>query len=219
VVHLVDLAHPLAVVTPTADGDVLAALARVHGTMSARQVTSVVGRYSERGVRDVLARLVHQGIVTRQPAGAKSALYALNRNHLAAEYIEGLAGLRTKLLQLITATMQKWATPPVYAALFGSAARGAMTTDSDLDLFVVRRDSVDPDDGPWLDQMSSLAREVTAWTGNDTRPFELSDKEVHKAVKARASVIEDIANDGIVLYGDSRFLHTMLQRSVGKRRA
>jgi predicted nucleotidyltransferase len=219
VVHLVDLAHPLALVTPTADGDVLAALARVHGTMSARQVTSVVGRFSERGVRDVLARLVHQGIVTRQPTGARSALYSLNRNHLAAGYIEGLAGLRAVLLQRITATMEKWATPPAYAALFGSAARGAMTADSDLDLFVVRHDSVDPDDGTWLDQVSSLARDVTAWTGNDTRPFELSDAEVRRAIKARESVIEDIANDGIVLYGDSRFLHRVIHKRAGRRRA
>jgi predicted nucleotidyltransferase len=178
--------------------------------MSAGQVWAVVNRYSERGVRNSLARLVQQGILTRTPAGARAGLFELNRNHIAAEFITRLADLRRILLDRIIDALDTWPFPPVYAALFGSAARGDMTPDSDIDLFLVRSDTVDPEDGTWEGQVSALAHDVSVWTGNDTRPFELSVSEVRHGAAGGEQVLRDIAEEGITLHGHHQYLRRLL---------
>jgi Nucleotidyltransferase domain len=200
-----DLTRPFAVVTPSVDGDVLAVLGGAAASFTGRQVQQLLGRRSEKGVRNALQRLCAQGVVTRQRAGSAD-LYALNRRHLAAPYIEGLAGLRGELLRRITAAVEAWATPPVFVALFGSAARGDMALDSDLDLFVVRPDRVATDDDQWRAQLGSLSEDVTAWTGNDARVFELASAEVGSGLAAGARALLDIETDGVPLYGPDNYL-------------
>ncbi|WP_159440528.1 nucleotidyltransferase domain-containing protein [Tersicoccus phoenicis] len=72
-----------------------------------------------------------------QPAG-RASLYRLNREHLAAPAIIELARLGDTLRERIAERIEGWAEQPVYAALFGSGARGEMTAASDLDLFILR---------------------------------------------------------------------------------
>jgi hypothetical protein len=52
-----------------------------------------------------------------------------------------------------------------------------MRPKSDIDLLVVRPDTVDADDPQWRTQLDGLASSVTAWTGNDTRILEFSVRE------------------------------------------
>src|SRR5438105_898073 len=163
-----DLARPLTVITPTVDGDVLAVLARAEASFTGRQVHQVAGRHSERGIRNALHRLSTQGIVTRERVGSADQ-YRLNRAHLAAPHVEALAKLRDELLRRLAAEVQGWAVPAEFASLFGSAARGGMHPESDIDLLVLRSDAVDADDPQWRAQLDALASNVTAWTGNDPR--------------------------------------------------
>lgn len=58
-----DIGHPLATVTPTVDGDVLAVLAQNEATFTPGQLRRLLGRYSEAGIRKVLMRLTEQGVV------------------------------------------------------------------------------------------------------------------------------------------------------------
>ena len=87
--------------------------------------------------------------------------------------------MRSELLQRISALLNAWEVPRIFTAIFGSAARGEMRPDSDIDLLVVRSDEADAEDERWGDQLAYLSERVTAWTGNDTRVLELS------AAKAR----------------------------------
>jgi alkanesulfonate monooxygenase SsuD/methylene tetrahydromethanopterin reductase-like flavin-dependent oxidoreductase (luciferase family) len=82
----VELNSPLATVTPTLDGDVLAVLAGSDGTFTTGQLHRVLGRHSEEGIRKVLQRLVRQGVVHAERVGNAFA-YRFNRDHLAAEHI------------------------------------------------------------------------------------------------------------------------------------
>lgn len=86
------------------------------------------------------------------PAGA-SDLYTLNRTHLAAPYIQSLAGLRSELFTRITETLTAWKLAPAFGAIFGSAVRGDMHPGSDIDLFIVRLDRVDADGELWAGQL------------------------------------------------------------------
>src|SRR3954454_14997180 len=123
-----NLAHPLEIVTPTVDADVLAVLAGAEASFTGRQVHQVAGRHSERGVRNALHRLVEQGIVTSERVGAADR-YVLNREHLAAPHIEALANLRGELIERIGTEVEAWRPAAEYVAMFGSAARGDMRAD------------------------------------------------------------------------------------------
>lgn len=200
-----DLTRPLAVVTPTVDGDVLAVLARADASFTGRQVHHVAGRHSERGVRNALHRLSAQGIVSRERVGSADQ-YRLNRAHLAAPYVEALAGLRDELLRRVAAEFEEWALPAASAVLFGSAARGAMQTDSDIDVLVLRPDSVHADDPQWRTQLDELASKVTAWTGNDTRILEFDVDEARAGLAARDGVLLAARDEGLVLCGPLTYL-------------
>jgi predicted nucleotidyltransferase len=206
-----DLARPLAVVSPTVDADVLAVLAGAEAEFTGRQVHQVAGRHSEKGVRNCLHRLVGQGIVNSRRAG-KADLYSLNRQHLAAPHIVALASLRQELLARIRAELAGWQEAPTFAALFGSATTGRMRPDSDIDLLVVRPKSVDVEGAEWRRQLENLSTAVTAWTGNDTRLLELDEDEVRRGLLGGERVLADVRDEGVVLYGQAAYLITPTRR-------
>ena len=170
-----DLSRPLSTIAPTLDADVLAVLAQHDATFSTGQLHRVLGRASEEGIRRVLHRLTSQGIVLRDRVGPAFA-YRLNRDHLAAPHVVALAGLTTTLLGRLSDELAAWPESPVYAAVFGSAARGTAGVDSDVDLMLVRRDDVD--EVRWDGQVARLTRQATLWTGNDTRTLQYTESSL-----------------------------------------
>jgi hypothetical protein len=84
-----------------------------------------------------------QGIVTATRAG-NAVLFGLNRRHLGADAIIQLASIRDELIARLQEQLAGWDPACEYAALFGSAATGGMRPSSDIDLLVVRADSLDP---------------------------------------------------------------------------
>jgi predicted nucleotidyltransferase len=208
----VELQRPFALVTPTLDGDVLAALAGADAEFTAPQVHTLVGAHSVEGIRKALQRLSEQGIVTTsRPSHA--VLYRLNRDHIAAPLILGLSRVRETLLASLSTVLQSWRPKPVVAALFGSAVTGRMRPDSDIDLFVVRPKSVDADDLAWTRQVRELERLVVAWTGNDARVLEYAASEFGD--DHDDPVVDDIRRGGIILAGA---LPRGSRRSYGARR-
>ena len=207
-----NLSRPFEVVTPTLDGTVLAALAGAEAAFTPGQLHRLIGGHSIDGVRRVLNRLTAQGIVRAEPTST-SVLYSLNRQHLAAGPVIDLARLRDTLVARISERLDAWAHRPVYAALFGSAARGDMRADSDLDLLVVRPDAVPPDDEIWQSQLNELAADVTAWTGNDARVLEYGAAQARSASEP---VLLTIAAQGLTLYGARDWLQSAA-RTLGAR--
>ena len=128
-------------------------------------------------MRRAAARLVRQGIVSERVIG-RSRLYELNREHVAAEAVAMLAGIRGQLIDKLRKTVEDWQRPAAAVVLFGSVANRTASEDSDLDLLVVRPQVVEPDDDVWQEQLERLSRDATAWTGNDARILELDESEV-----------------------------------------
>jgi predicted nucleotidyltransferase len=198
------LHRPFAVITPTVDGDVLRVLALAEDEFTAPQVQRLIGHRSVDGVRRSLNRLAAQGIVTAR-APSHGVLYRLNRLHLAASAVTELARLDDELLGRLRDRLAAWLIVPAIAALFGSAARAAMEVGSDVDLFVVRPPDVDADDSTWIAQLADLRRDVTAWTGNDTRILEYASEEVRRPGRSDR-VVAAVRREGIVLTGSWSFL-------------
>jgi predicted nucleotidyltransferase len=206
-----DFGHPLMVVTPTLDGDVLGALARADAEFSGRELARRVGHGSTEGIRRAADRLVAQGVVSRRAAGA-AHLYRLNREHLAAPWIEGLAGLRQQLIDRLRGLLASWDEAPRVVLLFGSVARGRATAASDLDVLVIRRSDCDPESDSWRVQLAELQRLATAWTGNDTRVLEFGEGEVSGS--EAKSVVKDALHEGIELLGSRRTLQRLISAKV-----
>lgn len=205
--------RPFAVLTPTVDGDVLAALVAVDAWMTTGQLHRVIADRSQQGIRLTLQRLNIQGIVESERVG-QTMRYRFNREHLAAPAVIALANQRTQLLQRTEEELDGWSIPPVYAAIFGSAGRGQMRADSDIDIFVVRPANVD--ERMWDGQIGELARKVSRWTGNDGRILELSEQEMAASADSDP-VLRSIADDGLTVFGKPTWLRKYVKRQVMKR--
>lgn len=197
--------HPFRTVASSLDGEVLAVLAGADAAFTPPQVHRLIGSHSEDGVRKVLRRLVEQGVVLDERVG-QAVSYRLNREHLAAPHIIGIARLYQELLDRIRAELDGWKIAPAFVGLFGSLPRREMRPDSDIDLFVARPDDVQGDDPEWRDQLDRLAERVTAWTGNDARVLELAHSEAQAALYEGQQVFEDMRDVGVRLYGDAGYL-------------
>lgn len=203
-----ELSRPLATVTPTLDGDVLAVLARQSVTFTTGQIHRILTQHSEEGIRKVLRRLTSQGIVLSDRIGNTFA-YQFNHDHLAAQHIVGLARLQETFLTRLEDLLRSWQVRPVYAAVFGSAARGQMTNTSDIDLLLVRPDAAA--DAAWEDQVNNLATTVTRWLGNDTRVLEFTANEVAKDGH-NEPVLNDVLREGLTVTGSHSWLTKQVRR-------
>lgn len=210
-----DFRRPLTIVTPTLDGDVLSALARADVEFTGRELAQRTGRGSVAGVRRVADRLVEEGIVLRRVAG-RSHLYRLNREHVAAQWIEGLATLPEQVIDQLRAIIADWEQAPSLAFLFGSVAKRQASPESDLDVLVVRQLGCDPESDRWRTQLIALQQKATGLTGNDARVLEVGEEEL--CVGMAEPVFDDVLREGIALLGTKRKLRRLLDsRSEGGR--
>lgn len=203
-----DVRRPLAIVTPTLDGDVLSRLARADASFTPGQLQRLIPDASIEGIRRVLKRLAGQGIVLATRVGDTAVAYSLNREHLGSGAVIELAEMVEELSRRITEQINAWRHRPVYAAIFGSWARGEATTTSDVDLFLIRPREA-PDD-EWDEQIGELERAVWKWTGNDARAFVIDEDRLPEM--ASEPVLADIASEGVTVHGTPQWLRTTMRQ-------
>lgn len=223
-----DLTDPTRAVTPTLDGPVLAALARVGKPLTAGEVAAQTPRGSEIGVRKCLARLVEQGIVSATEMG-RNRVHELNREHLGAPVAGLLAGLRLELWNRFRKTLGTWNPKPVYGCVFGSAARGDGDAQSDIDLLLVhaplpgendprrRSGGLEPVAGfpaefmavqlterqlaKWRRQVDQLRGLVRGWTGNPLQVLEMSTFRWADQRRRQSALFVEISRDAVEIVG------------------
>lgn len=200
------LNKPFATVTPTLDGDVLAVLAVHDVTFTTGQVHRVLRGFSEEGIRKVLTRLVEQGVVVADRVGNAFA-YRLNTEHLAAEPIRALARLSSTFFDRLEQHLENWQEKPIYGAVFGSAATGQMTLQSDVDILLVHNHNYL--DSVWSRQIGDLTSAVSAWTGNDARVVEYTEEELRGA--GSEPMIRDVMDHGLTVAGSRAWLIRQLR--------
>jgi predicted nucleotidyltransferase len=207
-----DLSDPTRAVTSSLDGPVLAALAAAGRPLTVGQVAKEAARGSEIGIRRTLARLVEQGIVRAETMG-RNQVHELNRDHVAAAVAEALAGLRNELWSRMRAELDGWRPRPLYACVFGSAARGDGDESSDIDLLLVhpplpgerkpQRTVVDAlgEDAAesWERQVDGLRERVHRWTGNQLQIVDLAYHEWHSPARSHEPLLTEVRRDGIEL--------------------
>jgi nucleotidyltransferase-like protein len=227
----VDLMDPTRAVTATLDGPVLAVLAQAGRPLTVGEVTAQTPRGSEIGVRRSLARLVEQGIVRATEMG-RNRVHELNRDHVAAPIAEALAGLRLALWQKLRGTLSGWNPKPVYACVFGSAARGDGDAQSDIDVLLVRSPVAGETDprrqsaglagslagyaaefmtvllterqaAKWDRQVGELHDLVQGWTGNRLQVVEMPIYQWADHRRRRTALSGEISRDAIQVAGET----------------
>lgn len=222
-----DLSDPTRAITSTLDGAVLAVLATAGKPLTAGQVAQQAARGSQIGIRRSLARLVEQGTVRATLMG-RNQVHELNRDHVAAPIPDLLAGLRIVLWTRFRQELASWRLRPLYACVFGSAARGDGNETSDIDLLLVRppfpneedlapsnrnlvsrtSDTVDsavllsnePEFIPqWEGQLDRLRLLAERWTGNPLQIVDLTYDEWRRPAKHHQPLLDEVRRDGIEL--------------------
>ncbi len=219
-----DLSDPTRAVTGQLDGTVLAVLATAGTPLTVGQIAERAARGSEIGIRKSLSRLIAQGIVRATLMG-RNQVHELNRDHVAADIAVELAGLRTKLWRLFRDEFRGWRVRPLYAAVFGSAARGDGDEDSDIDLLLVHplfpgepkprgkgwaaaRDMLgdyvaesarDDPEPQWQRQLDILRPKVESWTGNPLQIVDLSFVQWRRPDDASELLLKEVLRDGVEL--------------------
>jgi predicted nucleotidyltransferase len=67
----------------------------------------------------------------------RNRVHELNRDHVAAPIAVLLASLRLEMWRRLRTRLASWKTKPLYACVFGSAARADGDSNSDVDLLLV----------------------------------------------------------------------------------
>jgi predicted nucleotidyltransferase len=194
-----DVSRPYAAVCPTLDGDVLRVLAGTELGLTGREVAAMAGRASHKGVLNSLHRLTAHGLVKRVPLN-RAYLFALNRDHIAADAVELLMALRPKLFERIEEAIGSWEVPPMHASVFGSTARGDGGLDSDIDLLIVPPPGAAGDER-WQGQVDALRDQIETWTGNQANIVERSETQVAELVRQERPIVAELRSDAIVLAG------------------
>jgi predicted nucleotidyltransferase len=205
--------RPFATVTPTLDGDVLTVLATHDVSFTTGQVRRILTDYSEEGIRKVLTRLAVQGVVRADRVG-KAFAYRLNSEHIAAQPIKALARLADTFYTRVEEHLAAWDEPPVYGAIFGSAAKGTMTLSSDVDILLIRHD--DAAETEWDRNVAALGANASAWTGNDVRVIDYTVSGMRAATSE--SVLHEVLDHGLTVAGSRAWLLKALRRSPGEGR-
>ena len=183
-----EFSSPLATVTPTVDGDVLAILSGTDGWFTTTLLQEQIPTRSVPGIRNVLIRLVDQGIVQSLIVG-RVHQYRLNRQHIAAEPIIALARLRDAFTQRAAAAMGAWHEPPLFAAL-------CPQTSSALRIVAIMPRRVHQ--RIWDDQVSEFEAAAQLWTGNPVTVVAVGEDAVGEA----SILLDEVARDGIAIVGD-----------------
>jgi len=197
----VNVSHPIRGIISTLDAVVIEVLAGTTRGLSGREVQRLAGTGSVRGVQLVLARLITQGLARREEhAGA--TLYTANRAHLAWPAIEALVGLRGLLLATLREFLSGWTIKPLHVSLFGSAARSDGDATSDIDLLVIRPDTVAEGDEAWEGQIDALRDHVVSWTGNRCQVLDINRVRLRAHLAAGDPITESWLRDEILLAGE-----------------
>jgi predicted nucleotidyltransferase len=211
------MSSPISSVIPSAHGAVLAVLARTSEPLSGRRVASLTdGKVGQWRANEVLGALADAGIVLREHR-PPAKLYRLNRDHVAAPGIIALAEQWATLLRRIRDEFADWSPPPVTACLFGSAARGEVGPDSDIDILLVPSDDVvasEDTERAWQEQVDQLTENVRIWSGNPCEVLELTAAELGDAVARDDRLVRDLRHDAIALTG--RDIRSLLRRRAAR---
>jgi predicted nucleotidyltransferase len=141
------------------------------------------------------------GLVSRDLIGER-AVYTLNHDHLLNQAVSDLLGVSDQLVRRLRNELGTWEPTPIFAALYGSAARRDGSDDSDIDLLLIRPSMpTKPARNDWESQIETLRERVRRWTGNHAQITDRSLAEIRRLAVAGEAIVESWRRDAVTLTG------------------
>ena len=194
-----DLARPIQAVIPGAQGRILAVLSRTTAELNLRTIARLSDVSIAQASR-VLPHLVTLGMVDRREA-PPSALFRLQRDHVASRALLALADTRQTVLRELGQASNAMTPPPASLIVFGSFARGRAGSDSDIDVVVVRPADVSEDDESWGVGLEAWRQRAEQITGNRVEFIEVGEEEIARLLESGKPLWTAIAQEGLVVSG------------------
>lgn len=190
------VSEPFGGLIPGAQGASLRVLLRTGRPLTGRQIQKLTGgEHSLTAVQTALKTLVAMGLVETVPAG-RAVLHTINAEHAAVPVLRELVDPRDLLEEIVRDSVGS-DSGVVTVVLFGSAARGDGTRDSDVDLAVLIEDGRE-----WNGRIDLHAAVEHRFGGPcDILVFGLTEFE-ELAESGAEPVVRDIVRDRLVLYGE-----------------
>ena len=148
----------------------------------------------------LLPGLVELGLVERVDV-PPSALFRLVDGNLGAQLVRQLADLRRTALVRLGELAGRLEPAPAWGLVFGSMATGEAEAESDIDVLLVRPDSVDEDDEGWHDAVEHFRIAGRELTGNPVTVLEVSQDQLTARLDSGEPLWRDIAEHGVVIHG------------------
>lgn len=194
-----DFVRPIEAVIPGAQGRILAVLIETTAPLNLRTLARLASVSPAQASR-VMPDLVDLGLVERYEV-PPSSQFLLARSNVAAQAVIELARSRETAAERIGLAAASMATPPESVIVFGSFARGEAGADSDIDVVVVRPDSIDEEDDEWATALEAWRVEARAITGNSVEIVEVSLSEASSKVRGRTEFWRNVRRDSVSVYG------------------
>lgn len=194
-----DFVRPIEAVIPGAQGRILAVLVETTAPLNLRTLARLAGVSPAQASR-VMPDLVDLGLVDRHEV-PPSSQFLLARSNVAAQAVIELARSSETAAERIGLAAASMATPPESVIVFGSFARGEAAVESDIDVVVVRPDSIGEDDEEWATALEAWRDEARAITGNSIEVVEVSLIDASAKVRGRTEFWRNVRQDGVTVYG------------------
>lgn len=194
-----DLIHPIESVIPGAQGRVLQTLLASGREMSTSDVARVAD-ISQPHASRVLTRLVDLGIVSRRHV-PPALLHEPIAGNAVVMMLESLRSLPARAIEQLRLGAQQVRPAPTAAFLFGSLARGSASSESDIDVLVVRQNEVNVD--AWAVAVDSWVNEAQRFIGNPVNVIEIDTDEWTARRHESDGLFAAIRRDGIDLLSQS----------------
>lgn len=194
-----DYIRPVEALIPGTQGRILAVLVETTAPLNLRTLARLAGVSPAQASR-VMPGLVDLGIVERYEV-PPSSQFLLARSNVAAHAVVELARAQETASERIGLAAASMPIPPASLIVFGSFARGEAGVDSDIDVVVVRPDSVDEDDEDWAAALESWRIEARAITGNAVDVMEVSLGEAGAKLRGRSDFWRNVRRDGLAVHG------------------
>lgn len=206
-----DFAAPVQALIPGVQGRILAVLAETTAELNLRAIARLSGVSLAQASR-ILPGLVELGIVERRDV-PPAALFRLVEDHVAARAVIAIARARTTVLHELASTATGLSPAPTSIIVFGSFAQGTARAGSDIDIVVVRPDSIGEDDPTWHGALEDWRQSVRRLTGNPVEILDVAVTDAARLLRSRRPLWSDIRQHGVVVHGRT------LDQLAGRRSA
>lgn len=178
---------------------VLKVLDRAAPNLSGRSIAHMVEGFSLAQVNLVLRKFEQLGlleVVSLPPA----KLYTLNRANLGTKALLALTNQFQSFLSEASTKVANWEIKPKAVWLFGSAARGEASFESDIDLiFIWAKPTWDRH--PSAGNLESFESWALSATGNEPNLLNVSMSELEIMIQKKAALIGQLRRDAKVVWG------------------